>query len=105
MSEEMAMQYLRGYIDGFKEGKAIFEPKMGCKGCIYENAMIYQEKDRRITDQTLKALEERDKLLDKIRTEIEDDWQLEIYPNSPFSCGLRRAIDIIDKYKAERSEE
>ena len=46
-----------------------------------------------------------DELLDKIRTEIEDDWQLEIYPNSPFSCGLRRAIDIIDKYKTERREE
>ena len=57
MTEEMAMQYQRGYIDGFKEGKAIFEPKIGCKGCMYENAMIYQEKDRRITDQTLKDIE------------------------------------------------
>ena len=27
--EEMAMQYQRGYIDGFKEGKATFEPKTG----------------------------------------------------------------------------
>ena len=43
MTEEIAIQYQRGYIDGFKEGKAIFEPKIGCKGCIYENAMIYQE--------------------------------------------------------------
>ena len=25
--EEMAMQYQRGYIDGFHEGKATFEPK------------------------------------------------------------------------------
>ena len=111
MNEEMAIQYTKGYIDGFKEGKAIFEPKIGCKGCIYENAMIYQEKDRRITDQTLKdidrafkALEERDELLDKIRAEMENDWQLKKYPNSPFSCGLRRAIEIIDKYKSERSE-
>lgn len=27
--EEMAMQYQRGYIDGFKEGKSTFEPKTG----------------------------------------------------------------------------
>ena len=29
MSEEMAMQYQRGYIDGLKEGKTVFEPKTG----------------------------------------------------------------------------
>lgn len=29
MTEEMAMQYQRGYIDGFKEGKATFEQKIG----------------------------------------------------------------------------
>lgn len=58
-----------------------------------------------MTDQTLKdidrafkALEERDELLDKIRAEIENDWQLKKYPSSPFSCGLRRAIEIIDRY-------
>lgn len=45
-----------------------------------------------------------DELLDKIRDDIENDWQLEIYPNSPYSCGLRRAIEVIDKYKAERSK-
>ena len=37
--------------------------------------------------------------LDKIRAEIENDWQLKKYPSSPFSCGLRRAIEIIDKYR------
>lgn len=36
--------------------------------------------------------------LDKIRTEVENDWQLKKYPSSPFSCGLRRAIEIIDKH-------
>ena len=40
-------------------------------------------------------------VLGKIRAEIENDWQLKKYPSSPFSCGLRRAIEIIDKYKAE----
>lgn len=39
--------------------------------------------------------------LDKIRAEIENDWQLKKSPCSPFSCGLRQAIEIIDKYKAE----
>jgi len=29
MNEEIAMQYQRGYIDGFKEGKATFEPNTG----------------------------------------------------------------------------
>ena len=63
MTEEMAMQYQRGYIDGFKEGKAIFEPKIGCKGCIYENAMIYQEKARRITEINIVL----DAVLDKMK--------------------------------------
>ena len=40
-------------------------------------------------------------VLDKVRAEIENDWQLKKYPSSPFSCGLRRAIEIIDKYKGE----
>lgn len=39
--------------------------------------------------------------LDEIRAEIENDWQLKKYPSSPFSCGLRQAIEIIDKYKGE----
>lgn len=29
MTEEMAMQYQRGYIDGFKDGKATLDPKTG----------------------------------------------------------------------------
>lgn len=45
--------------------------------------------------------EDKIKILDKIRDEIENDWQLKKYPSSPFSCGLRRALEIIDKYKAE----
>lgn len=39
--------------------------------------------------------------LDEIKVEIENDWQLKKYPSSPFSCGLRRAIEIIDKHKVE----
>lgn len=41
--------------------------------------------------------------LDKIRAEMENDWQLKKYPSSPFSCGLRRAIEIIDKYRGEQT--
>lgn len=37
-------------------------------------------------------------VLDKIIDEIRNDWQLNKYPASPFSCGLRRAMYIIDKY-------
>lgn len=40
-------------------------------------------------------------VLDKIIDEIRNDWQLNKYPASPFSCGLRRAMYIIDKYKEE----
>lgn len=47
------------------------------------------------------CIEGTQSLLDKIRTEIENDWQLKKYPSSPFSCGLRRAIEIIDKYRGE----
>ena len=47
------------------------------------------------------CIEDTQSLLDKIRTEIENDWQLKKYPSSPFSCGLRRAIEIIDKYRGE----
>jgi hypothetical protein len=40
-------------------------------------------------------------VLDKIISEIKDDWQLKISPRSPYSYGLRQAIEIIDKYRAE----
>lgn len=40
-------------------------------------------------------------VLDKIRAEIKNDWQLKKFPCSPFSCGLRQAIVIIDKYREE----
>ena len=43
-------------------------------------------------------------VIDEIRSEIENDWQLKEYPSSPFSCGLRRAIEIIDKHETESEE-
>ena len=52
----------------------------------------------------LPSVTPQEPILDKIRAEIENDWQLKKYPSSPFSCGLRRAIEIIDKYKAESED-
>ena len=36
--------------------------------------------------------------LEAIKAEIEKDWQLQRFPSAPFSCGLRRAAEIIDKH-------
>lgn len=43
-----------------------------------------------------------DCVLDKIRAEIENDWQLKKYPSSPFACGLRRAMEIIDQVQGRK---
>ena len=47
---------------------------------------------------------EQEPILDNIITEIENDWQLKKYPGSPFSCGLREALAIINKYKPESED-
>lgn len=75
-----------------------------------------ESNDKRMSEQTLKdidrafkALEERDELLDKIRAEIEEIAK----PNElggrgngkSIRYGLCMALDIIDKYKAEREDE
>lgn len=41
----------------------------------------------------------RNDVLDKIRAEIENDFQFKQFPRSPWSCGLRRAIEIIDNHR------
>ena len=51
-------------------------------------------------DMAIKALEQ-ESVLDEIKDEIANDWRLNMFPSIPFSCGLRRAIEIIDKYKSE----
>ncbi len=48
----------------------------------------------------IKALEQEN-VLDKIRAEMLNDWQIKKFPSSPFSCGLRYAVEIIDKYRGE----
>ena len=69
------------------------------KGLRYKG--IITDKD---CNRLRKALDNED-VLDKVRAEIENDWQLKEYPNSPFSCGLRRAIEIIDKHMAKEDKE
>ena len=55
-------------------------------------------------DYKYQLMDEKKIMLDKIKAEIENDWQLKKYPSSQFSCGLRRAIEIIDQYKEENEE-
>lgn len=45
---------------------------------------------------------EQEPILDKIRTEINKEYRDE--SEHPYGQGLRRAIEIIDKYKAESEE-
>ena len=62
-----------------------------------------------MTDQTLKdidrafkALEERDELLDKIRSEIQENINYNKKMNyQGIVAGLLLTLDIIDKYKGE----
>lgn len=49
-------------------------------------------------DRSIKALEQED-ILDKIRAEINEEYRVE--SEHPYGQGLRRALQIIDKYKAE----
>mgnify|MGYP003296399858 CR=1 FL=1 len=83
------------YIKRSDVGLTDFEIIM-CKGDYREALKMLLEKIASAPSQT--------DILDKIRFEIENDWQLKKYPSSPFSCGLRQAIAIIDKYKNEVSK-
>ena len=61
--------------------------------------MTYEEKSAIVITQ-LRA--DRDRLqdaLDKIRAEIEQEYKVE--SEHPYGQGLRRAIEIIDKYRRE----
>ena len=49
-------------------------------------------------DGIIKALEQ-EPTLDKIREEIEQEYKVEC--EHPYGQGLRRSIDIIDKYRTE----
>lgn len=80
-----------------------------CKECIYKftihgNTELEPSEEFTnkpcVSEQT--CHDDKVKVLSKIRAEIENDWQLKEFPSSsPFSCGLRRAIEIIDKYMKE----
>ena len=55
-----------------------------------------------VLSEVIKALEQ-EPILDKIRAEIEQEYKNEF--EHPYGQGLRRAIEIIDKYKAESEGE
>ena len=65
--------------------------------------MTYQYMEIKIKEleKRIKALEQESltDVLDKIRAEIENDWQLKELPSGKFACGLRCALEIIDKYR------
>lgn len=80
-----------------------------CKGCLWDgksqrNTHWEQEELDITTPKKVVGKMISTGVLDKIRAEIENDWQLKEFPSSPFSCGLRRAIEIIDKYMTESEE-
>ena len=43
--------------------------------------------------------------IEKGKKELKDDWQLQKYPASPFSCGVRHALETIDKHLGEVDDE
>lgn len=36
--------------------------------------------------------------IEDIKAEIKNDWQLKCMPSSPFSCGMRKTLEIIDRH-------
>ena len=44
----------------------------------------------------------KEPILDKIRAEIEQEYKVEL--EHPYGRGLRRAIEIIDRYKVESED-
>lgn len=67
-----------------------------CEECTkYPNCDHMVQDD--VTETIIKALEQ-EPILDKIRAEIENLWQLKKNQGSPFYFGLKVALDIIDRY-------
>jgi hypothetical protein len=82
------------------------EPFIAHSELTNEIYIVVGKEKYRVTEQAIKAVMaikalEQEDILDKIRAEIKNDWQLKKFPCSPFSCGLRQAIVIIDKYREE----
>lgn len=85
------------------------EPFIAYSELTNEIYIVVGKEKYRVTEQAIKAVMaikalEQEPILDKIRAEIKNDWQLKKFPCSPFSCGLRQAIVIIDKYREESEQ-
>ena len=84
------------------------DDKYPCIACIYGTDHridlweLKQQSEYEHDHEVVKAYNDGQAyILDKIRAEIENDWQFKQFPRSPWSCGLRRAIEIIDKYRGD----
>ena len=42
--------------------------------------------------------------LEDIKAEIASDWMFDKFPSAPFTCGLRKALEIIDKHIGKETE-
>lgn len=51
----------------------------------------------------IKALEQEEPVLDKLRAEIEQEYKVE--SEHPYGQGLKRALDIINKYKVDKEKD
>jgi predicted RNA binding protein with dsRBD fold (UPF0201 family) len=65
-----------------------------------DNAVCYlTSEDNELIESAIEALEQ-ESILDKIRTEIEQEYKVE--SEHPYGQGLRRALEIIDKVQGRK---
>ena len=61
----------------------------------------------RFTEDEQKAMSMAERSLEAweiVKAEIENDWMFKKYPSAPYTCGLRDALEIIDKHLKEVEE-
>ena len=89
MTREEAIENLKGCVCGYEVGK---DGK--------PNGNVTADLTQETIDMAIKTLESKD-VLDKIRAEIDEQYD-RVHPYN-ISCaeGLEMALGIIDKYKAE----
>lgn len=75
-------------LKGLAASMGLYDDKNPCKRAV-------------ILGKAIKALEQ-EPVLDKIRSEIEQEYKAE--SEHPYGQGLRRALQIIDKYKSESED-
>lgn len=128
-SNEMTLEQARQAVKDLRKKLAEYLEQQPCEDCISRQAVIEitaetgaletQSRVRELPTVTPKEKSEYEHdhevvkayndgqayILDKIRAEIENDFQFKQFPRSPWSCGLRRALEIIDKYRESEDKE